>query len=134
MTKQEAALDAGYSQSQSRVPAQIEASRGYNIAMAGIAGQAGNLASEVMHTLKARDLTKEDTKTLVYSLDIISKAFERFTPKQKALTPQEFDDMDAVFSRIIPVEAVDITTVDGAESDTSQNDHLTTLDTTDHTP
>lgn len=107
-TRRESARQAGYGEVIASHPARIEESRGFNLAMASIANQAGNLASEVMYTLKARDLEKEDTKTLIYSLDIISKAFERFQPKEKGLVVPTQDGMDAIFTRIIPVQQAEV--------------------------
>ena len=82
-TKQQIALESGFSASTARVPQLIENKVGFKLAMAQLASEAGNVAMQVFYELKTRDLAKEDTKTLLYSVDVLSKAFERFTPKEK---------------------------------------------------
>ncbi|MEI8223787.1 MAG: hypothetical protein WCG20_01550 [bacterium] len=80
-TKQQSALMAGYSESMARVPAQIEQSKGFHLAMAIIAGYTENVAMQILHELQARDISKEDTKNLFYGIDVLSKAWERFMSK-----------------------------------------------------
>jgi len=80
-TKQQIALESGFSLSTSRVPKSIENKLGFKLAVAEIAGQMGNVAMKLMFELQARDMSLMDDKTLLYSLDVISKTHERFTSK-----------------------------------------------------
>lgn len=82
MTKQDAALDAGYSATSARVPAKIEATRGFHLAMAQLAGQTGNVAMKILHVLNARDLSKESTTTLMQGITTLSNAWDKFVPKE----------------------------------------------------
>ncbi len=77
-TKQQIALDSGFSLSTSRVPKSIENKAGFKLAVAKIAGEMENTLMKLMFELKVRDLSKMDNKTLLYSLDVISKTHERF--------------------------------------------------------
>ena len=80
-TKQQIALESGFSLSTSRVPQSIENKLGFKLALAQIAGEMGNTAMKVMFELQARDMRQMDSKTLLYSLDVISKTYERFASK-----------------------------------------------------
>lgn len=80
-SKQQIALDAGFSLSTSRVPKSIENKLGFKLAVAQLAGEAGNVAMKLMYELQARDITKIDNKTLISYLDVMSKNFERFASK-----------------------------------------------------
>ena len=80
-TKQQIALDSGFSPSTSRVPKSIENKLGFKLAMAQIAGEMENISMKLMFELQARDLSQMDNKTLLYSLDVISKTHERFASK-----------------------------------------------------
>ena len=80
-TKQQIALDSGFSASTARVPQLIEKKLGCKLAIAEIAGEMSNTAMKVMFELQARDLRQMDSKTLLYSLDVISKTYDRFASK-----------------------------------------------------
>ena len=80
-TKQQIALESGFSPSTARVPKLIENKLGCKLAIAEIAGEMGNTAMKLMFELQARDLRQMDSKTLLYSLDVISKTHERFASK-----------------------------------------------------
>ena len=82
-TKQNIALQAGYSPSMSRVPQVIENTKGYKLALSKVAGEVNNFAMNVLFALQARDMNQEDTKTLLSALDVVSKATERYIPKEK---------------------------------------------------
>jgi hypothetical protein len=77
-TKQQIALDSGFSASTARVPKLIENKLGFKLAVAEIAGQMENTSMKILFELQARDLRQMDSKTLLYSLDVISKTHERF--------------------------------------------------------
>lgn len=107
LTKQQIALDAGYSQSMSRVPQVIEHTNGYKLAMVEIANECNNLAMGVLFALNARDMQTEDTKTLLSALDIISKVAERYMPKEKTINNNLIGIFDNV-SDVLPA-IVDLT-------------------------
>ncbi len=77
-SKGQIALEAGFSATTARVPKSIENKQGFKLAMAQIAGEMENTAMKIMFELKARDVSKMDNKTLIYSLDVMSKVRERF--------------------------------------------------------
>ena len=107
-TKQQALLDAGYSASQARVPAQIEASRGFHHAMATLASESGNVAMKLMHEMQARDLSAIPLDQLVSSLDTIARAWDKFVPKQAKEIPQD-RDLARVFANVIDITPLDNT-------------------------
>ena len=78
MTKQQIALDAGFSPSTARVPKSIENKIGFKLAVAQMAGEMENLSMKLLFELQARDMGQMDTKELLHSLDVISKTHERF--------------------------------------------------------
>jgi len=80
-TKQQTAINAGFSASTARVPKLIESSKGFKLAVAFLAGEAGNTAMQLMYELKARDLSKLDNKTLILYLDVMARSYERFNSK-----------------------------------------------------
>ncbi|MCX6715669.1 MAG: hypothetical protein NT077_01470, partial [Candidatus Taylorbacteria bacterium] len=55
-TKQQIALDSGFSLSTSRVPKSIENKLGFKLAIAEIAGQMENMTMKLLYELQARDL------------------------------------------------------------------------------
>ncbi len=80
-TKQQIALEAGFSPSTARVPKLIENKLGFKLALAEIAGEMANTSMKIMFELQARDMSQISTKDLLYSLDVISKTHERFASK-----------------------------------------------------
>ncbi|MEI6810947.1 MAG: hypothetical protein WCK60_02780 [Candidatus Nomurabacteria bacterium] len=80
-TKQQIALESGFSYSTSRVPKSIENKLGFKLAVAKIAGEMENVSMQVLFELQARDMSKMDNKTLLYALEVISKTHERFSLK-----------------------------------------------------
>lgn len=80
-TKQQVALNAGFSASTARVPKSIENKRGFKLAVAYLAGQAGNTAMSLMYELQTRDLSKMNNKDLILYLDVLAKNVERFNYK-----------------------------------------------------
>src|SRR6185295_1532779 len=81
-SKRKIALDAGFSESTARVPKMIENKLGFKLAVAQLAGEMENTAMKLMFELQARDMSKMSNKDLLYSLDVMSKTWERFTPKE----------------------------------------------------
>jgi len=77
-TKQQIAIDAGFSPSTARVPKLIENKKGFKLAMAFLAGEAGYTTMKLMYELKARDLKEFDNKTLIQCLNVMAKNVERF--------------------------------------------------------
>jgi len=109
-TKKDAMLKAGYSENMSNQPSRVENSDGFKLAMAKQAFEAGNIASGLMHEMQVRGYEGYDNKELFQALDVISKAFERFTPKDKK--PDD-TGMRSVFANVIdvtPLETKDTTT------------------------
>lgn len=80
-TRGQIALEAGFSRSTARVPMSIENKQGFKLAAAQLAGELGNVSMQLMFELQARDMRLMDNKTLIYSLDVISKTHERFSSK-----------------------------------------------------
>ena len=78
-SKQQIALDSGFSRSTARVPKSIENKIGFKLAMAQLAGEMENVAMKLLFELKVRDLKQMDNKELLNSLDVISRVQERFT-------------------------------------------------------
>ena len=77
-SKQQIALEAGFSYSTSRVPKLIENKKGFKLAMAQLAGDMENLMLKLMFELETRDLSKLSNNELNSSLLSISKIHERF--------------------------------------------------------
>jgi hypothetical protein len=80
-SKRQVALDAGFSESTARVPKSIENKMGFKLAMAQLAGETANVAMKLMFELQARDLGKMSSRDLLQSLDVMSRAHERFSSK-----------------------------------------------------
>lgn len=78
-SKQQVALEAGFSASTARVPKSIENKLGFKLAMAQLAGETGNVAMKLMFELQARDLSKMDNSDLLNSLKVMSYAHEVFS-------------------------------------------------------
>jgi len=99
-TKQEAMLQAGYSDSMSKKPSVVEQSDGFKLAMAGIFAKAGNVGMTILNELQTRDVSKETTKDLVNFFDVMTRAMERIAPKETKATN---DDLGSVFANVINV-------------------------------
>lgn len=80
-SKKQVALEAGFSESTARVPRSIENKAGFKLAMAQLAGETSNVAMKLMFELQVRDLSKMDNRDLLHSLDVMSRAHERFSSK-----------------------------------------------------
>ncbi len=80
-TKQEIALEAGYSRSSARVPKMIENKQGFKLAVAQFAGEVGNVTGKLMAELQVRDLSQMDNRTLITLLEVASKTQERLVSK-----------------------------------------------------
>jgi len=80
-TKQQIALDSGFSPSTARVPKSIENKLGFKLAMAQLAGEMENVTMKLMCELQTRDMSQMSNKDLLYSLDVLSKTHERFASK-----------------------------------------------------
>lgn len=65
-TKKAIALAVGYSPSVAKnVLEKIESTEGYANAMTSLARESGNVVLQILNALKHKDMSKEDTKTLV---------------------------------------------------------------------
>lgn len=80
-TKQQIAIDAGYSPSSARVPKMIENKQGFKLAVAQFAGEVGNVTGKLMAELQVRDLSQMDNRTLISLLEVASRTQERLTSK-----------------------------------------------------
>ena len=80
-SRKQLALDAGFSESTARVPKLIENKAGFKLAMAQLAGELENMSMKLMFELKARNMSKMSNKDLLYSLNVMSKTWERFASK-----------------------------------------------------
>ena len=116
-TRQEAMLQAGYSETASQHPARVENSEGFKLAMAGIFGKAGNVAMTLLNELQVRDVTKETTRDLVNFFDVMTRAMERIAPKE---TKPTSEDMRNVFSSVI-----DVTPLQNKDETTETIDNIT---------
>lgn len=101
LSRKEAMLASGYSESASEHPARVENTDGFKLAMAKQAFEAGNIASGLMNEMQVRGYSEYDNKELFQALDVISKAFERFAPKQDKAKD---NGMLSVFANVIDVE------------------------------
>lgn len=117
LSRKEAMLASGYSDTSSDHPARVENTDGFKLAMAKQAFEAGNIASGLMHEMQVRGYEGYDNKELFQALDIISKAFERFTPKQDKA---QDTGMRSVFSSVI-----DITPLQNKDETTETIDNIT---------
>lgn len=80
-SKQQIALDSGFSPSTARVPQSIENKLGFKLAVAQLAGEMENVTMKLMYELQARDMSQMSNKDLLYSLDVLSKTHERLLQK-----------------------------------------------------
>ena len=81
VTRQSIALSAGYSVSSSKCPKNIERKYGVKIAMSMLASEMQNVSLSLLFELQARDLSKMDNRTLLHSLEVISRTHDRFASK-----------------------------------------------------
>jgi hypothetical protein len=77
-TKQQVALEAGFSESTARVPKSIENKLGFKLAVAQLAGEMENVTMKLLFELQARDLGKMTNLELATSLNVMSQTWERF--------------------------------------------------------
>ena len=96
-TKQDAMLDAGYTESMSRNPSKVEQSVGFQLAMASIFAKTGNVAMALLNEIQTRDMTKESTEDIVKFFDVMTKAMERMTPKKG----KEDSDLTTIMAYVI---------------------------------
>lgn len=85
-TKQQIALDAGYStHTANSVSYHIESKKGFHNAMAALAVESNNLALAAMHEFKARGFEGFSNKELIGALNAIGSAWSRFNtiPNEK---------------------------------------------------
>lgn len=80
-SKQQCAIDAGYSLTSARVPKLIENKQGFKLAVAQLAGEIGNVMGKLMLELQVRDLSRMDNKTLIDYLGVTSKTHERLVSR-----------------------------------------------------
>lgn len=76
--KRQIALEAGFSESTARVPKLIENKKGFNLAVACIAGEMANLTMQMMYEIKSRNLDEVPLQELLGAVETLSKVHERF--------------------------------------------------------
>jgi hypothetical protein len=87
-TKQEIALDVGYSPNVARsVATHIENKLGFNNAMAQLAHESGNLAMQVMHEFKGRGFDDFTNSELTNALTAIGGAWSKFNEPLRQAEP-----------------------------------------------
>lgn len=80
-SRQQIALEAGFSPSTARVPKSIENKIGFNLAVAKLAGEAENTAMKLLFELKNRDLSKVSNPELTSMLNTITNVCARFNDR-----------------------------------------------------
>ena len=60
----------------------------------------GKSYTKVLAEIEVRDLSKESTDTLLKAVDTLSKAWERFIPKQAA---QQDSNLSSIFDNVIDI-------------------------------
>lgn len=127
-TKKEAALVSGYSPAVAHsVVQKIESTEGFSNAMSALASETGNVALQVLHTLKHRDLSKEPTQTLLNAVNTLANAWERFTPKeQKNLPDKGSNRLRAIL--LEPTKTHDAIIETNEKHLMSENDYSATID------
>lgn len=112
MNKKQSALDAGYPMSVAHSTHNLEQAQGVQMAMAQLAGKAGNLALEAMYELEARGFAEFSNSELVKAITAISTAYEKFMPREKPEDPTSNALKELLLkSRAIPVQATPVQTV-----------------------
>lgn len=82
-TREEIALDIGYSQAVAKSPGQkIEKTLGFHNAMVKLASESNNLALAAMHEFKARGFKNFSDKDLIGSLNAIANAWSKFNRQE----------------------------------------------------
>jgi len=107
LTKGEAMIKAGYSVKASQHPARVESSDGFKHAMMIVASETGKAYQSMLKEIETRDMSKETTDTLLKGIETLSKAWERFLPKEKQVSND--DDLTRVFARVIDIPSPDNT-------------------------
>lgn len=80
-TKQQIALESGFSYSTSRVPKSIENKLGFKLAVAQIAGETENVTMKLLFEIQARDLSKVSNGELIKMLGTMSNVCAVFNQK-----------------------------------------------------
>jgi len=121
-TKKEAALAAGYSPAvASSIVSKIESTEGYANAMRDLAAESGNVVLQILHTLKHKDMAKEDFKTLIQAADTMASVWDRMNikPKEKG-DGEKINNLKVIFQNHAKGATVDAT----AEADTIKADTI----------
>ena len=98
-TKKEAALAAGYAPSvATSIVSKIESTEGFANAMRDLAAESGNVVLQIMHTLKHKDMAKEDFKTLIDAASTMASVWEKLNvkPLQKE-QPEKSNNLKVIF-------------------------------------
>ena len=84
-SRRQLAKEVGYSQAVAdNVVTKVEKTDGFKNALGEIARMNNAVMLKVYAELAGRDISKEDFKKLIDSIDVLSKSFERFLPKEEA--------------------------------------------------
>lgn len=79
-TKKETALAVGYSMAVANsIKTKLEGTEGYANAVRDLAMETGDVVMHAYASIKNRDLDKEDLKTVLRAVEVLSNAFEKFS-------------------------------------------------------
>jgi hypothetical protein len=116
-TKQQIALECGYSPNSSRsVASHIEDTPGFNNAMSKLATESNNVAVSILHEFKNRGFNDFSNKDLIGALNAIGAAWSRFNPDAKSRR----DEPGANKLRTVILQQVENQTITATEAVESQ--------------
>jgi hypothetical protein len=121
-SRQQIALDVGYKPSVAKsITQKIESTEGYANAMRDLAAESGNVVLQILHTLKHKDMAKEDFKTLIQAADTMASVWDRMNikPKEKG-DGEKINNLKVIFQNHAKGATVDAT----AEADTIKADTI----------
>ena len=89
--------------------------------MRDLAAESGNVVLQILHTLKHKDMAKEDFKTLIQAADTMASVWDRMNikPKEKG-DGEKINNLKVIFQNHAKGATVDAT----AEADTIQADTI----------
>ena len=111
-TKKETALAVGYSVSVAEsAKNRIEDTPGFNNAMRDLAQETGDVVMHVYHSIKDRDLSKENLQTVLNAVEVLAGAFEKFSPKQKDESSLKNNRLKAVLLQRVENQTINAGTI-----------------------
>ena len=111
-TKKEAALAAGYSPSVAQsIVSKIESTEGFSNAMRDLAAESGNVVLQILHTLKHKDMAKEDFKTLIDAASTMANVWDKLNikPKEKG-DAEKINNLKVIFQNHAKDATINATT------------------------